>query len=937
MSRALVCGFRSATLRVLCAVAISLMGLLSVGCSGEFEPQVTIQPTVSESAGRYFDARDLLTKRPSLLGALATAEEPRLRKAEIVERSADRLVLQTEGTGNGSVDWVARFDADRVFELDLGAKVDRPCIIRFFWRRADEPFDLSRSRRWSIPLAGEHHSRRLLRGREGFEGEIVAVRIQVEAEEPIRLELDRLEGYGWDPSLELPAGTDQPLVALRFGDEVRPSFLLAGDSARIQAVPPGRWVLRGAAAHPWPKARRLRLELVGPQGTIDTRTVDVAPVASSVVGQAWTSIVWPVSVGEEGAELRYSLPSDPGVGDSDAVDTPVFVAALRPLREPVGPSPRAVLVSLDTLRKDVLGLYGASGDPSPAIDRLGQRSWVFDRAFATSSWTLPSHMSMLTGYWPARHAVEGGERSYLPSSPSLAQTLREAGYWTEAWVEGGFVDPRFGFAYGFDRYVVQNAYHRMSEIVSGGLGTLRGIEAPVFLFLHTFQPHAPYDPDLEAFARYAGTDDRLPNRVELWEWMEEWRHGRGRVPTDRLALLWSAYRAGIHKVDGQMKTLLEGLDDLPEASPEVLVVTSDHGEAFQERTEMLEHGRWLYPELLAVPLIVSTGGEHPPARVDELASIADIPATIAALLDVSYPFGDGRVLVPGASDPPDGVRAGVQPPYNAAYRIAHIGPDRIESLEIGDSVGDGRSYRVDPLPHIDASVPADADRAPADPVDRDRLESAWSYDHRGRTEIAIRFPKSVGGLPVRVRSSGEIVDAIVLPSVRAQLRTSGAGEVVADLTAEQETHWLTLLLELSPPDAGLVIEVPASAGELIRLCGDEVDPLDAEACHSAVEAAMDVEAGLAAAAAATLTRRQGGWLRIVRHPGAPFRSAPAEGRGDGSRVERGIDRNLAQRLQALGYVDVMATEDHEQDGRALDPSASPVSTNAIEIRRPSLR
>lgn len=918
-------------------MAISVMGPLAVGCSDEPEPRVTIRPAVSESVGRYFDARDLLTKRPSLLRALAATEEPRLWKAEIVERSADRLVLETDGTGNGSVDWVARFDADRVFELDLGVKVGRPCIIRFFWRRAGEPFAPSRSQRWSIPVAGEHHSRRLLRGREGFEGEIVAVRIQVEAEESIRLELDRLEGYGWDPPLELPGDADESLVTLRFGEEVRPSFLLATDSTRIQAVPPGRWVLRGAAAHPWSKARRLRLELVGSQGTIDTRTVEVAPVESDVVGQSWTPIVWPVSVGEDGAELRYSLPSDPGVENRGAVGASVFVAALRPLRVPVGASPRAVLVSLDTLRKDVLGLYGASGDPSPAIDRLGQRSWVFDRAFATSSWTLPSHMSMLTGYWPARHAVEGGERSYLPSSPSLAQTLREAGYWTEAWVEGGFVDPRFGFAYGFDRYVVQNAYHRMAEIVSGGLDTLRAIEAPVFLFLHTFQSHAPYDPDPEAFARYAGTDDPLPNRVELWEWMEEWRHGGGRVPTDRLALLWSAYRAGIHKVDGLMKTLLEGLEDLPESSPEVLVVTSDHGEAFQERTEMLEHGRWLYPELLAVPLIVSTGGEHPPARVDALASIADIPATIAALLDVPFPFGDGRVLVPGASDPPEGVRAGVQPPYSAAYRIAHIGPDRIESLEIGNSVGDERSYRVDPLPNIDAPAPVDADRAPAHPVDRDRLESAWSYDHRGRTEIAIRFPKPFGGLPVRVRSSGEIVDAIVLPSVRAQLRQLGTGEVVADLNAGQETHWLTLLLELSPPDAGLVIEVPASAGELTRLCGDQVDPPDAETCHGAVEAAMGVEAGLAADdAVATLTRRQGGWLRVVRHPGAPFRTAAAGGGEDGDRVEGGIDRDLAERLQALGYVDVTATEEHEQDVRTLDPSALAVPTNAIEIRRPSL-
>ncbi|MAG33882.1 MAG: hypothetical protein CL908_23625 [Deltaproteobacteria bacterium] len=903
---------RVGSLAPLCGL---LLGIGQLCC--ELPEPIERGSATPASVGRYIDLSSHRTRGSELLGALARASKPgaatplNVHRAEIVDLSETRLLLRSHGGGNGYLEWAADLDANGVFELELAASVDRPCVLRFLWRRADEAFAFEQSVAWPMPVPGEHRSRRTLRGRPGFSQQIVAVRLQIESQDPVRVEVEDLLSSGWDRDLALDEVSDGSLVSLRFGSEVRPSFLLHPGEERVSSIPAGHWQLRGAAIHAGATRQDLKLVLSDTSGVIGSQTIHVEPVAPKEQSIYWTPIEWEVEIAEQ-AELTYTIES---TGDPRFV----VVAALKAVPRIDEAAPRAVLVSLDTVRADTLGIYGAEGNPSPRLDRLARRSWVFDRAFSTSSWTLPSHMSLLTGYWPARHTIEGGGRSYSGHSWTLAQGLRDAGYWTEAWTEGGFVDPRFGFAHGFDRYVVLPTNHLMAESVEGSLRSLETVRGPAFLFLHTYQAHAPYDPEPEAFARYAGREDidGLPSRTELWNWMEAWRRDEQRLPAEQLDLLEAAYRAGIPRVDRLMEVFLDGLDSLGPASPDVLIVTSDHGEVFQERSTLLEHGRELYPELLAVPLIVSTGDPGATGRRSEVASIADVPATLLDLLGQPAPPSDGRALLSGAMNGPSlrtRVKAAVQPPFTAAYRFASVSADHVDAIEVGHEVGVGRRYSND----VSAERPHFA--APAERADLPAIERAWADDHRGRTEIALRFEEPRSELRLRVLSSGRIIDAIALPSVSAALRKAGSSEVQIDLTPTQPTRWVSLLLETDPPDAGLMIEIPERAGPLRWSCGARDDVQDAARCSRALD-----EVG---GPVATFAEDPGGWIRIVRHPGVPFRSASVS-LGE-ELAAAPVDPVLARQLEALGYAGVEVGTGGEED---LDPARGEILPGRVAVLR----
>ena len=114
---------------------------------------------------------------------------------------------------------------------------------------------------------------------------------------------------------------------------------------------------------------------------------------------------------------------------------------------------RVVLISIDTLRADHLGLYGYPADVSPHIDRLADRSVVFNHAVASNSITLPSHATLLTGTRPTRHGVHDNTTFHLEEShQTLAEHLRERGFRTAAIVGSLALAERFGLDQGFDSY-----------------------------------------------------------------------------------------------------------------------------------------------------------------------------------------------------------------------------------------------------------------------------------------------------------------------------------------------------------------------------------------------------------------------------------------------------------------------------------------------------
>lgn len=292
--------------------------------------------------------------------------------------------------------------------------------------------------------------------------------------------------------------------------------------------------------------------------------------------------------------------------------------------------PNVLLLTLDTTRADALGAYGAAPGSTPRLDDLASRSIVFDRAWTTAPLTLPAHASLLTGLYPRSHGVRRNADFRLPEgTQTLASMLREAGYATAAFVSSIVLDRGFGLDTGFDLYDDLSgsgaAERRASDVASKAIAWLdERPREPFLLWVHFFDPHAPYDPP-EAF------------------------RARFRDP----------YAGEVAFADEEVGRILKALDARGFGERTLIVVAGDHGEDRHEHGEP-EHGVLLYEGSLRVPLIVRPPGSgQAQARDARPASLVDVTPTILELLDVAKPSGlQGRALL-GRSKRDEGGDAGL--------------------------------------------------------------------------------------------------------------------------------------------------------------------------------------------------------------------------------------------------------------------------------------
>lgn len=284
--------------------------------------------------------------------------------------------------------------------------------------------------------------------------------------------------------------------------------------------------------------------------------------------------------------------------------------------EPVRPAapPAAqnfLLITVDTMRADRVGAYGDRTARTPVMDALAARGARFEYAFAVAPITLPSHASMLTGRYPAGHgARHNGIRVDL-AVPTIPDTLARNGFATAAFVAAFPLDRRFGLIKGFQTYSDQmprGADGRVANerpgaaVVDEALAWLdQNRDRRFFLWVHLFEPHAPYG---------------------------DARSGRP---------VAARYRDEIAESDRQIGRLLEGLGT---AAPATLIaVTSDHGEAFGEHGE-IAHSVFVYDTTLRVPWILAGPGVTP--RVIEApVSLVDLAPTTMALLGAGPFDADG--------------------------------------------------------------------------------------------------------------------------------------------------------------------------------------------------------------------------------------------------------------------------------------------------------
>jgi arylsulfatase A-like enzyme/Flp pilus assembly protein TadD len=278
--------------------------------------------------------------------------------------------------------------------------------------------------------------------------------------------------------------------------------------------------------------------------------------------------------------------------------------------------PDVILITLDTTRSDAVGAYGArtstGGSTTPAIDAIAARGIRYDRAFAPTPLTLPSHASLLSGLDPPAHGVHDNGVESLPASiPTLATILRGQGYATAAFVATRVLDRRFGLGRGFETYDDAIAAEQIGEagyaertaeqVTNAAAAALqrRKDTRPLFLWVHYYDAHAPYGPP----SGYRGVSD-LDN-----------------------------YRGEVRYVDAQLARLFAVINPGPDA---VIAIVGDHGESLGQHGER-EHGIFLYSAVMHVPMIIAGGAAPRGKAITEAVGTTRLTRTILQLAGVSAP------------------------------------------------------------------------------------------------------------------------------------------------------------------------------------------------------------------------------------------------------------------------------------------------------------
>jgi arylsulfatase A-like enzyme len=313
-----------------------------------------------------------------------------------------------------------------------------------------------------------------------------------------------------------------------------------------------------------------------------------------------------------------------------------------------------ILVTMDTTRWDSLSLYGGPLHASPNIARLASRATVFDNAWATSPWTLPSHASIFTGLYPSRHGAGVTKLRLVRQFTTLAEVYRRAGYRTAGFAGGEMSASYWGVAQGFEVYRDPEGHEtrggRLTGFVEEFLDSHGG--EPFFLFVNYFDPHGLYQAPAAFEDLFGVAELREPiEDAPLWGDLSRgdggaWREiisGQAEVTADAVAYLRAAYLAEVAFMDRQIGRLVEWLERNGLFDAATIVLVADHGEFLGEHG-FFSHGCRLDPELTRVPLVIKWPHQTESDHVDLLVSQVDLFATLAAMAGRSFPGIDGISL-----------------------------------------------------------------------------------------------------------------------------------------------------------------------------------------------------------------------------------------------------------------------------------------------------
>ena len=285
------------------------------------------------------------------------------------------------------------------------------------------------------------------------------------------------------------------------------------------------------------------------------------------------------------------------------------------------PRANVLLVTIDTLRADRVGAYGGPAGLTPTLDRLAAEGLRGDTVYAHVPLTLPSHTAIMTGAYPHLNGVrDNGSFRFDGKLPTLASTLKSAGYRTGAFVASFVLDARFGLNVGFDvyddRYGARPAGGDLSQVerpagavLDSAVEWIVGAEQPWFAWAHLYDPHDPYDPP-EPF--------------------------RSRFATD-------PYAGEIAFADERLGVALAELSRRGRLTNTLVIVAADHGESLGEHQERT-HGLFAYDATLRVPLVIWAPPAIPPGVLRGPGQLVDVMPTVLDLVGVPAEVPNGRSL-----------------------------------------------------------------------------------------------------------------------------------------------------------------------------------------------------------------------------------------------------------------------------------------------------
>jgi arylsulfatase A-like enzyme len=420
-----------------------------------------------------------------------------------------------------------------------------------------------------------------------------------------------------------------PPLARGFGPPTQTSLLLtpppAGDVVEARSAPvavPADAELQLAYALTeavgFPGAAPVSLEVAAAADRSEQLLWSITLEPQAAGAQHWTEVAIPLAA-LAGREVRFVFRARRAGEGRPALfplwgDPTITAPGTRP---PV--QRNVVIISLDTLRADRIGVYGSYRPTTPAIDALAAESVIFDATWSAWPETSGSHMSLFTSRFPSEHGVTSFIFRPAPSIELLAERLRREGWLTRAFTEDGGVWANAGFARGFSAYSERRSPDSVNrgEAAATFADATRWVEAHAdrsfFLFVHTYQVHGPYTPP----KTYRGLFADVPGREPFGQTVNALNYDRE-----------------VRFTDDQVGPFLAKLRALGLAERTIVLVLSDHGEEFGEHGGM-GHGRTLYREVLQVPLIVWAPGLLPPHRVAGDTSLLDVAPTLLDLLGLA--------------------------------------------------------------------------------------------------------------------------------------------------------------------------------------------------------------------------------------------------------------------------------------------------------------